>query len=175
MSAPAQLDQVEWLFFDVFGTVLDCKFNVSLLTSIPSGLSADIKWFLLGKSHISATLCKIAERIEPEAHEAHPQPDDQFWLDRTQEWRTRFMKHVRTRLGNREEGGMDVGLADHHPTRVPRLNYRHCRTYMVNCWMTWSRSGELRRSGRKKRDWRRSMLGTAYQVRKVSLIVSAAI
>ena len=73
-------------------------------------LSADVKLCSLGKSHISATLCKISEKIDPEAHDAHPQPDDQFWLDRTQDWRTRFMKHIRTRLGNREEGGMDVSL-----------------------------------------------------------------
>ena len=83
MSDAASLRDVEWLFFDVFGTVAD--------------------W----KSHISASLCRISKTVEPEAYEAHPKPDDAFWQDRAQEWRTRFMKHIRTKLGNREPGGMD--------------------------------------------------------------------
>lgn len=85
MSAPTDL---QWLFFDTFGTVVD--------------------W----KSHISKTLLEISKRVDPEAAKAHTQASDAHWQDFAQEWRTGFMKGVKELMGKREDAGMDVRM---HP------------------------------------------------------------
>lgn len=72
-----------------------------------SRLHADML-LALGKSHMSKSLWEISSTIDPETVRAHPRPDDDLWLDRAQEWRTRLMKHVGATRSNREAGGMDV-------------------------------------------------------------------
>jgi hypothetical protein len=62
----------------------------------------------IGKSHISSTLLEISKRVDPESVKAHSSARDDFWQDRAQAWRTRFMSHIKTKQGEREAGGMDV-------------------------------------------------------------------
>lgn len=86
MSSSTQ--DLQWLFFDVFGTVVD--------------------W----KSHMSATLFTISQRVDPESMKAHSRSTDEHWQDFAQEWRTGFMKGVKELMGKREDAGMDVRM---HP------------------------------------------------------------
>jgi hypothetical protein len=106
MSA-SQLNDVEWLFFDVFGTVADCKPPVSTCQHHVMNSTHALP-YNLGKSHISSTLCRISQKFDPDTYELHPKPDDEFWKSKAQDWRTRFMSHIKTKQGNREPGGMDV-------------------------------------------------------------------
>ncbi|KAJ9104137.1 hypothetical protein QFC19_004121 [Naganishia cerealis] len=85
MSDVENLRDVEWLFFDVFGTVVD--------------------W----KSHISQSMLRIAGRVEPKLAEKHPDSQDAVWQDRVQQWRNEFMSQAKTKQGKREKGGMDEG------------------------------------------------------------------
>ncbi|KAJ9091713.1 hypothetical protein QFC21_007108 [Naganishia friedmannii] len=84
MSNVSNLNDVQWLFFDVFGTVVD--------------------W----QSHMSRSMLNVAKRVEPVVARKYPDAQDKFWQDRTQQWRTGFMSHIKTKQGNREEGGIDV-------------------------------------------------------------------
>ncbi|KAJ9116465.1 hypothetical protein QFC22_004907 [Naganishia vaughanmartiniae] len=87
MSDLENLKGVEWLFFDVFGTVVD--------------------W----KSHMSESMLRIAKRVEPELAERYSNPKDDVWQDRVQQWRNGFMKQAKenAKQGTREKGGMDEG------------------------------------------------------------------
>ncbi|KAJ9099289.1 hypothetical protein QFC21_004170 [Naganishia friedmannii] len=87
MSNFENLQGVEWLFFDVFGTVVD--------------------W----KSHMSESMLRVAKRAEPELAKKNPDSKDEIWQDRVQQWRNGFMKQAKANAekNHREQGGMDEG------------------------------------------------------------------
>lgn len=103
MSDIDALKDVQWLFFDVFGTVVDCKYH----GATPSFSATDLSSFT-GKSHMAKSMLQVCKRVEPELAEKNSDFKDEVWQDRVQQWRNGFMKNARERQGDREKGGMDV-------------------------------------------------------------------
>lgn len=106
MSGIDALKDVQWLFFDVFGTVVDCNYHGASPSSSVTDLSPST-----GKSHMAKSMLKVCKRVEPDLAEKNPDSKDEVWQDRVQQWRNEFMKNARERQGDREKGGMDVSIS----------------------------------------------------------------
>ena len=156
MSDTESLKDVQWLFFDVFGTVVDCTFS-PCCTRPPLTSTA-------GKSHMTRSMLAVAKRVEPDAAKEHPEATDEFWQDRVQQWRNGFMKSARAHQGKREEGGMDVSVSLIPHVFVPS-GCICCRKAIGGSWIRFWRNGRLVTSGTRERGMSSSRNGTNYKVR----------